>query len=537
MNVGKKLIGEGASQYLPFALSKIRYYASTWRGAVQSHTILVDDGTTILIELNSRESGQITIISGFAYVAIGVEDGFVVIRGSPAYKEAYKVRGKLGPFVSSDIFPVSGSPVFFPVPQGLSPLGNGKVMYSLITMDPDGSLKASVNIVTPQKKVNGEIAEEKTPFYILPSAPSVLDSSDRLQAISLGLYMTADGKTECAAMVYRLAPTGSGDEYREVPEIYLTKDSGKTWSGGAVIFSPDLMHGLPTLTAIGHSIILGIVYARQSPYISGAYVPPPYLVRSDDKGASWSIIDSLVFDWPFDNPDQPGLTSPNNAVPFYQYSIFSTQPDDENLVFLITYEPWRAPSVNGFGYYISLDKGATWSNFMNLPQGLPGSDMAGFSPIGKKVLIDLYATTSSDNPSGFDNAVRPIISLDNGLTWVVRNTITIVPTAQSTADIEIGYIAVVTKPSLNEDGVPEGGKIIVVVNDGSHSIYETTDLFITMKKTGAAANNPFGPSTTKLTPEIGVFADIGFASTVNIGPSNSPAKTPDWFIDKTELSQ
>ena len=64
MMVGKKLIGEGAEKYLPFCLSKLRFYASTWTGAPQSHTIRATGGVLMLIELWSKNSGQITIWAG-----------------------------------------------------------------------------------------------------------------------------------------------------------------------------------------------------------------------------------------------------------------------------------------------------------------------------------------------------------------------------------------------------------------------------------------------------------------------------------------
>lgn len=64
-NIGKKLVGDGAELYLPFALSKLRWMATTWTGAAQSRTIRAADAT-ILLELNSQNSGQITIWGGSA---------------------------------------------------------------------------------------------------------------------------------------------------------------------------------------------------------------------------------------------------------------------------------------------------------------------------------------------------------------------------------------------------------------------------------------------------------------------------------------
>lgn len=61
MNIGKKLIGAGAEKYLPFALSKLRYFAAQWDGSYLSRTIRADDGTTILMELYSPTRGQVTI--------------------------------------------------------------------------------------------------------------------------------------------------------------------------------------------------------------------------------------------------------------------------------------------------------------------------------------------------------------------------------------------------------------------------------------------------------------------------------------------
>lgn len=60
MIVGKKLIGEGAELYLPLALSKLRYMAGNYDGAMRSRTLRIGDAS-ILLELNSADSGQVTI--------------------------------------------------------------------------------------------------------------------------------------------------------------------------------------------------------------------------------------------------------------------------------------------------------------------------------------------------------------------------------------------------------------------------------------------------------------------------------------------
>lgn len=60
MIVGKKLIGDDAGKYLPFALSKLRFMVTQYTGAMQSRTIRADDAT-ILLELNDADHGQVTI--------------------------------------------------------------------------------------------------------------------------------------------------------------------------------------------------------------------------------------------------------------------------------------------------------------------------------------------------------------------------------------------------------------------------------------------------------------------------------------------
>ncbi|WP_025915530.1 hypothetical protein [Herminiimonas sp. CN] len=66
-NIGKKLIGDGAETYLPFALSKLRYFASVPQLFPFSRTIQADEAT-ILLELQSADAGQVTIwVQGFGY--------------------------------------------------------------------------------------------------------------------------------------------------------------------------------------------------------------------------------------------------------------------------------------------------------------------------------------------------------------------------------------------------------------------------------------------------------------------------------------
>lgn len=61
MNISKKLIGEGAEMYLPFALSKARYYAANWT-APRFYTIH-GDGVRITINVPTADYAQVTVFA------------------------------------------------------------------------------------------------------------------------------------------------------------------------------------------------------------------------------------------------------------------------------------------------------------------------------------------------------------------------------------------------------------------------------------------------------------------------------------------
>ncbi len=98
-NIGKKLNGEGAGTYLPFALSKLRYFASTKQVIPFSRTIQAE-GVTITLELMSPTSGQITITAGgfdYEFTSPGGLWSPAVYAGVPttlAYAVKVRVTGK-----------------------------------------------------------------------------------------------------------------------------------------------------------------------------------------------------------------------------------------------------------------------------------------------------------------------------------------------------------------------------------------------------------------------------------------------------------
>lgn len=102
-NIGKKLIGEGAELFLPFALSKLRYFASTLPTLPWSRTITSDDAV-VTLELHSRTTGAVTIVAssfnyefttpGLTYQAASVS-GIGTVRG-------YAVKVKFSPNKEAD---------------------------------------------------------------------------------------------------------------------------------------------------------------------------------------------------------------------------------------------------------------------------------------------------------------------------------------------------------------------------------------------------------------------------------------------------
>ena len=97
-NIGKKLIGERAGAYLPFALSKLRYFASTNPPTPFSRTIGSDDAI-ITLELHSPTTGSVTIIaSGFNYEFTTPGDKYMAGSfGGIATVRGYAVKVKFNP--------------------------------------------------------------------------------------------------------------------------------------------------------------------------------------------------------------------------------------------------------------------------------------------------------------------------------------------------------------------------------------------------------------------------------------------------------
>ncbi len=104
INIGKKLIGEGAGTYLPFALSKLRYFATTMPLLPFSRTIASDDAI-ITLELHSRTTGAVTIISsGFNYEFSTPGDRFITdTYAGIKTARGYGVKVKLNPYKDADI--------------------------------------------------------------------------------------------------------------------------------------------------------------------------------------------------------------------------------------------------------------------------------------------------------------------------------------------------------------------------------------------------------------------------------------------------
>lgn len=63
INIGKKLIGEDAAKYLPFALTKARQFAATFTNAYISRTFIVDTAT-VMVEVFNKGQAQLTIWGG-----------------------------------------------------------------------------------------------------------------------------------------------------------------------------------------------------------------------------------------------------------------------------------------------------------------------------------------------------------------------------------------------------------------------------------------------------------------------------------------
>jgi hypothetical protein len=86
MNVGKVLLG-GGEDYLPFALSKLRYFSSLGKFPI-SRTIVVDDGAIILIEAWDEDNGRVTIWGGAVGLRCGTE-GRVGLTGRYSGKNGF----------------------------------------------------------------------------------------------------------------------------------------------------------------------------------------------------------------------------------------------------------------------------------------------------------------------------------------------------------------------------------------------------------------------------------------------------------------
>ncbi len=112
-SIGKKLIGEGAGAYLPFALSKLRYFASTNPPTPFSRTIGSDDAI-ITLELHSPYAGTVTIISsGFNYEFTTPGDKYMAgaFGGIPTVR-GYAVKVKFNPNKNLD------ADKFIAIPKG-----------------------------------------------------------------------------------------------------------------------------------------------------------------------------------------------------------------------------------------------------------------------------------------------------------------------------------------------------------------------------------------------------------------------------------
>lgn len=544
MIVSKLLIGDGAELYLPLALSKLRFYATQWTGAYQSHVIQADDGSTIMMEVMAKDRGRVTIFAGVSFVSVGVENTAYksVIRGQTDHKLPFrKLPGVLSPSI--------GTLKLLPCPERrvLAAHINYRGTAGSYT---DFAFTSTLGFIS----ANGQYSKLYKANYDRPA------HTGGEYTIETSFCYLNDRRMLQLVGHQRTSADAPYNRNYEV-ELLISKDDGKTWDtkvpGGASPISVAFPAATPDTDPVTHwdknVYVSEIQYVgdKTAMVIAGETISDdilsfmhtyPKLVRTVDNGDSWTTTSlQSAFAWAyrcyptgsggyvFDAPT--GLSFPSIGGN-YDYLIYNT------FIPATQFTPLGNDVLLMTGYHL-------------YPEGYhPGFYNAGYNAIGKTYAV--FAHRSTNNGASWDgegvyigDEMRAIIPLgknaaaasvqwngqtyitlsnDGGLTWTRR--LTPVQPGDGFPPNGLMLLKTAVLTSLGAVDLSKVQLACMVIEGDNHTLFYTVDGAQTWQRGGLVSNVPLTaePHPAELNIPFPLYdAEFQFASVALLSKDGSTA--------------
>ena len=452
-DIRKKVLGAGAEQYLPFALSRLRQMAESSPDAYQSRVWHTADGVTILAEFWPPSAGAVTLIgTGFLSVGTLVQKGPYVLTGSSSLKKDFK---EFATDIGTEPKNNCDMPKICPINRNESLIHRlDGTHFTIYKVTGNGTATPLLQIEYGSPPTGS--ASAGTVCYVGKTGDT---GADRLLA---------------ARAIY------ANDYYRM--QMGCSDDRGKTWTWYWPIgtsYQNDKHQYWGDIAYLGNGIVLCIsTFLTATP---SSYIPTePVMLRSSDYGNTWSVCSLTgLFDWAVAASGERDLDWVLSAV---NNSAVVPMGGGKAMLFMYVYNsdtPGREYKV-----YVSNDNGLTWG---------AGKPLAGYIstpiPLGPGGVAVVVAPAAGESAS-YDWALA--ITGDYGASWTYRS----LPTANPDFPILPDPTLLAHPPLVTNGSTVDIDKARIAVpfyvTDGYYAWY-TTDGGILWEMGGRIAETALRP--------------------------------------------
>ena len=477
MIVTKHILGEGAGQYLPFAMAKLKILAERGKFPATAH-YFEDAGAVIKVEVFNEKRGAVTVRGGLRYM-IG---GFVA---DPSTYEIYGATGLTDGFRKVAALSLVSATASTAGLSGALPSYTGTATVN------DPIFDANQDVTTQEYDIPPSGGAVKKTLLVLYRIPASAVSAAFLVG-SLYIGVTGVGKgIRRINVTHESDSNGSNAAYRAFASI--SDDNGVTYrakfsitNNGAIVGTNE---NVIIVERLGNQTLLAFVlttpnnHGLASTYI---YPDPPYMMRSTDGGATWvKVLLPNVF---FYASQYAYAGSTINMTQIQNsYNTFANNSE------LLALGGGKVVLIGAqAGYYAdysfshpapvyvhhSTDNGLTFDAGVKLADILYWVEPLGYGAIAAVV-----------QPDQTINGYSVVISVDGGVTWSYN----LLPPDFSLST-RVPGISLLAKPVVSKSGIVDPSTlqlaVVLPIADGTW-LYVTRDGCATWKKTARIAD----PST------------------------------------------